>query len=126
MYESFYNLDDKPFEQKADARFFFKSEAHKHALANVRFGFHQREGMVVITGAPGIGKTEVMHNLVSSLPREKYVYSQIITTNLVADDVLNLIAVSFGISSDGDDIDSIRKAVEEFFLSQVVQALVEL
>ena len=67
MYQSFYNLTGKPFRLSPDPAFFFPSRGHKRALAYLRYGLHQNEGFVVITGAPGIGKTTLAQILLNEM-----------------------------------------------------------
>ena len=60
MYQSYYDLTGKPFRLSPDPAFFFPSRGHKRALAYLRYGLHQNEGFVVITGAAsprGLGKS---------------------------------------------------------------------
>ncbi|MEJ2180147.1 MAG: DUF2075 domain-containing protein, partial [Gammaproteobacteria bacterium] len=95
MYESFYKLHPTPFRLTPDPHFFFESKTHKRGLAYLRFAFYQREGFVVVTGAPGTGKTELMLNMVHEIPRDKVTLAKIVTSNLEADDLLDLVAASF-------------------------------
>ncbi|HDL90098.1 MAG TPA: ATPase, partial [Thermodesulforhabdus norvegica] len=57
MYSSFYKLKAKPFQLSPDPKFFFNSGVHKRALSYLRYGLEQGEGFIVVTGAPGTGKT---------------------------------------------------------------------
>lgn len=118
MYESFYKLHPTPFRLTPDPHFFFESETHKRGLAYLRFAFYQREGFVAITGAPGTGKTELMLNMIEELPDEKVTLAKIVTTNLDADDLLDLVAASFQIDSEHISKGSELKRLEDFFFSQ--------
>jgi type II secretory pathway predicted ATPase ExeA len=118
MYESFYNLHPTPFRLTPDPHFFFESDTHKRGLAYLRFAFYQEEGFVVVTGAPGTGKTELMLNLVSELPRHKVTLAKIVTSNLDADDLLDLVAASFLINPEHLSKGSLLKRLEDFFIHQ--------
>ena len=118
MYESFYNLHPTPFRLTPDPHFFFESDTHKRGLAYLRFAFYQEEGFVVITGAPGTGKTELMLNLISELPRHKVTLAKIVTSNLDADDLLDLVAASFLINPEHMSKGSLLKRLEDFFIHQ--------
>ena len=115
MFESFYKLDPTPFRLTPDPHFFFESETHKRGLAYLRFAFYQREGFVAITGAPGTGKTELTLNLIEELPHNKVTLAKIVTTNLDADDLLDLVAESFQINiehvSKGSELKKMEKAL---------------
>lgn len=59
MYLEFFNLREFPFTIGCDGRFFFESEAHAEALANMLYSIQHRKGMVLVTGEVGTGKTFV-------------------------------------------------------------------
>ena len=118
MYEAFYKLHPTPFRLTPDPHFFFESETHKRGLAYLRFAFYQREGFVVITGAPGTGKTELMLNLINELPHHKVTLAKIVTSSLDADDLLDLVASSFAIDPEHLSKGSLLKKLEDYFVSQ--------
>jgi general secretion pathway protein A len=118
MYTTFYKLNLDPFRLTPDPRFFFASTPHKRGLYYLRYAFHQREGFGVITGAPGTGKTELMLNLISGLPRQKVMLSKIVTSNLHANDLLELVAASFLTSPVNPSKGLLLKQLEEFFLAK--------
>ncbi len=57
MYLDFYKFKEFPFALSCDERFFYESEIHAEALANMIYTIQQRKGMVLITGEVGAGKT---------------------------------------------------------------------
>lgn len=118
MYESFYKLHTTPFRLTPDPRFFFASETHKRGLAYLRYAFYQREGFVVITGAPGTGKTELMLNLIGELPQRKVTLAKIVTSNLDADDLLDLVASSFSIDPEHLSKGALLKRLEDYFVRE--------
>ena len=119
MYTSFYKLSLDPFRLTPDPQFFYASQTHNRGLSYLRYAFHQREGFVVITGAPGTGKTELMLNLISGLPREQVVLSKIVTANLHATDLLELVAASYLSPSVATGKGLLLKKLEDFFIAQI-------
>ncbi|MCG6969787.1 MAG: AAA family ATPase [Gammaproteobacteria bacterium] len=119
MYESFYNFTELPFRLTPDPRFYFSSATHKRALTHLRFGFHQREGFIVITGKPGTGKTELMLHLLEGLPRDRITYGKIVTSNLDANEILQQVAAAFRIHADGLKKGILLKRLEDVFLHHV-------
>ncbi len=67
MYESFWQLDAKPFETGCDPRYFFPGEAHQAALLKLRYAIENRRGGAMLTGASGVGKTLLARLLQSTL-----------------------------------------------------------
>ncbi|MGE5280309.1 MAG: ExeA family protein [Deltaproteobacteria bacterium] len=67
MYESFYNLKAKPFNNNPDPRFFYPSARHAEALDRLYYAVVERKGFVVVTGEIGAGKTTVCRALLKRL-----------------------------------------------------------
>jgi len=119
MYESYYNFTEPPFRLTPDPRFYFSSATHKRALTHLRFGFHQREGFVVITGKPGTGKTELMLHLLDGLPQDRITYGKIVTSNLDANEILQQVAAAFNVPAQGLKKGILLKRLEDVFLQHV-------
>jgi putative secretion ATPase (PEP-CTERM system associated) len=118
MYEDFYKLTGKPFQLTPNPRFYFGSQGHEKAMAYLRYGLHQGEGFIVITGDVGTGKTTLLGYLLSQLDSTKYVTARLVTTQLDADDTLRMLASAFGIDTRGADKATLLQAFERFLLEQ--------
>jgi len=115
MYRDFYGFTAKPFQLTADHRFFFNSTAHNRAMAYLRYGLKQAEGFIVITGGIGTGKTMLARNLFGELDRARFVASQLVTTQLEADDLVRTVAASFGLAREGLPKGELLGHLERFF-----------
>jgi general secretion pathway protein A len=60
MYRDFYGLKSAPFQLTPDPTFLFLSASHQAALDAMTMGIATRQGLVVITGVPGVGKTTLV------------------------------------------------------------------
>lgn len=69
MYESFYNLGEKPFDLTHSSRYLYLGNSHKEALAMLTYGVMERKGFVLLTGEVGTGKTTILHALLSELDK---------------------------------------------------------
>src|SRR5215475_10842401 len=96
MFERYYGFSAPPFQLCPDARFFFPSSVHQKAKSYLTYGLHQGEGFIIITGEVGAGKTTLVGHLLSTLDRDRFVAANVVSTQLTADDMLRLIALSFG------------------------------
>ena len=118
MYAEFYGLAARPFQLTPDARFFFESTVHRQAMAYLVYGLHHAEGFIIITGEVGAGKTILVDNLLSTIDRTTFVAAKIVTTQLKADDLLQLVAAGFGIAKEGLAKGSLLQRISDFALSQ--------
>ena len=57
MYETYWQLEEKPFENCADPRFYYPGESPQAALLKLRYAVENRRGGALLTGASGTGKT---------------------------------------------------------------------
>lgn len=69
MYLEYFGLKMFPFANTADPRFFFASDAHEEALANMTYAIEQGKGMVLVSGEVGTGKTLISNVLSLRLRR---------------------------------------------------------
>jgi general secretion pathway protein A len=114
MYESFYQLNDKPFQLNPDPAFFYGSKGHRRAMAYLEYGLHQGEGFIVVTGEVGAGKTTLVKQLLKRLPGDLILPVQIVSTQLNADDLLKLVAGSFQIETENADKSTLLLRLESF------------
>ena len=64
MYQSFYNLNAKPFQITSDPKFMWMGEKHSEALATLKYGILENKGFLLLTGDIGTGKTALINQLV--------------------------------------------------------------
>ena len=118
MYEAFYKLSTKPFRLSPDPQFFYPSAGHKRALSYLLYGLNQAEGFVVITGAPGTGKTTLAHKLLSQIDTQSVVVAHLASTQIEAEDLLRLVAASFKLRSEHVSKAALLKDIESFLLAR--------
>ncbi|MDO5056235.1 MAG: AAA family ATPase [Lautropia sp.] len=68
MYKAHFGLKSKPFRLNPHLRFLFNSEAIQRAVNSLKYGLYQREGLVLLTGGTGCGKTLLIQNISRRLP----------------------------------------------------------
>jgi len=59
MYQQFYGLRERPFDLAPESRFLFLSANHREALSTLEHGIAERNGIVVLIGEAGTGKTNI-------------------------------------------------------------------
>jgi len=98
MYESYWGLKEKPFENTPDPRFFYASPQHQEACARMLYCIRERKGAGVLTGVFGCGKTVVGHVVLHELNQERY-RSAFLTNPRLSDlDFLRMIAYRLGVT----------------------------
>lgn len=68
MYEQHWRLSRAPFRSSSSVDFFFPGRSHEAALLKLRYLVDQRQGIAVLTGGSGSGKTCVLDAFFSQLP----------------------------------------------------------
>lgn len=116
MYEDFYKFRAKPFQLSPDPRFFYSSKGHRRAMAYLVYGVHQGEGFMVITGEVGAGKTMLVRTLARQLESQNVVMAQVVSTQLEADDLVRMVAASFGLPTESSKA-ALLSRLEQFLLT---------
>jgi type II secretory pathway predicted ATPase ExeA len=75
MYRQFWGLKFKPFRNTPDPRFLCSFPQYSDALMKLTYTVRENMGAGMLTGVYGCGKTLVINSLISSLNRDKYVFS---------------------------------------------------
>ncbi len=114
MYLDFYGFREKPFNLTPDPRFVFLSKNHKEAFAHLLYGINHRVGFIALTGEVGSGKTTVLRALLSQLEPDHYRTALILNPSLSPAGLLQNINREFGISDEGDPLESLN----QFLLQQ--------
>jgi general secretion pathway protein A len=121
MYESHFGLSGSPFQLNPDPAFFYDSRGHRHALAYLKYGAHQGEGFIIVTGEIGAGKTTVVRALLEGLDRTKVVAAQIVSTQLASGDLLRAILIAFGVPVQSESKAHLISTLEAFMTSLAAQ-----
>ncbi len=68
MYESYWQLNERPFSAASDPEFYYPGESHQGALLKLRYALENRDGGALLVGPAGLGKTLIVHTLLDGLP----------------------------------------------------------
>src|SRR5262245_12296071 len=100
-YEPFYGLREKPFSLSADPRFLYKSPAHAPPFDAILAGIRRREGLIVLTGEIGTGKTTLCRSVLQQLDRRTF--AAFVPDPFVSrEDLLKILLVDFGVIAIND------------------------
>ncbi len=72
MYQSYWQLNERPFENNRESRFYYPSQPHQGALLKLRYAVENRQQVVLLSGNYGLGKTILVERLLTHLPEEHF------------------------------------------------------
>jgi type II secretory pathway predicted ATPase ExeA len=97
-YEPYYGLKEKAFSLSADPRFLYKSRTHAPMFDDLHAGIRRREGIIVLTGEPGTGKTTLCRGVLAALGRKTF--CAFVPDPFVSrEDLLKMLLIEFGVLS---------------------------
>lgn len=96
MYEQYWNLKEKPFQNTPDPRFLYNSPQHEEALVRLTYAIEQRLGAAMLTGVFGCGKTVLGRTILNQLKKNIYRIALINNPQLSHIELLRSIAHHLG------------------------------
>jgi general secretion pathway protein A len=100
MYKQFFGLRENPFSVNPDPRFLFLTPQTKEALDNLTYGIQSRQGLVLLTGEVGTGKTTLLNRLLDWLHQQQTPTAFIFNSHIEVSDFFDLILADFGVKFD--------------------------
>lgn len=124
MYESYWELQRKPFENDFDSEFCFPSQSYQSALLKMLYVIEQGQGAGMLVGGVGCGKSYLISQLANELPPQFGPLIHLVFPQMNAEELLAYLAVEMGVSpksieGNGSRLDKILKQLETH-LSQYV------
>ena len=102
MYLEHWGLDELPFENVPDPRFFYPSAEHQEALLRLFHAVNSRKGAALLTGEIGCGETILSRTLIQDLPPDRYEVGLIANPSLTPVEFLKEILYQLGAQSTSD------------------------
>ena len=94
-YEPDYGLQSKPFSLSTDPRTLYKSSSHAAVFEDLLAAIRRREGLIVLTGEMGTGKTTLCRAALYQLDRKTFT-TFVPDPSLSREDLLRMLLVGFG------------------------------
>jgi general secretion pathway protein A len=116
MYESYFGLSARPFQLNPDHRFYFWSKSHRAASAFLKSSMSRGQGVVVVTGEVGAGKTTLVNAQLVQLDPRLVSVAQLVSTQLDVKSLLHAIAIAYGLPLQSAVKAQILLAIETFLL----------
>lgn len=100
MYEEFYGLTRRPFENTPNPEFFFASKQHREGLAALIYGIKQCKGFMLVTGEVGSGKTFLTQSLKYELEEENHIILEVATPWITPEELFAELPEKLGMDMD--------------------------
>jgi type II secretory pathway predicted ATPase ExeA len=118
VYKSVYNLEGQPFRLSPDYRFSFGHQTYVDAKSYLKYAISEGEGIVVITGAPGTGKTTLISSLISELDHNQAQVGVVTNVQLDSNNLLDMIIDAFSLTLDRSDNNSAMQGFKLYLRHQ--------
>ncbi|MBY0527990.1 MAG: AAA family ATPase [Gemmataceae bacterium] len=121
MYDSHFGLRQRPFRPTPDSDCYYPATTHEYALARLLAGIEADEGLLLLTGDPGTGKTLLCHRLLERLPADTV--SAFVTNSRLVGRAALLQAILFELSLpyEGRAEQEMRLGLTDFLLQNARQ-----
>lgn len=96
MYQSYWNLQSGPFDEKMDAAFFYESHPHQAGLLKLQYLIENSKGAGLLVGSAGTGKSYLCHVLKSQLAETHQPFVQLVFPQLSPIELISYLAVELG------------------------------
>ena len=96
MYESYWQLEARPFENSLDQRFYYPGETHQGALLKLRYAIENRRGAALLSGPAGSGKTLLVHTLKRQLGEACTPFAHLVFPQMSVAELLSYLANELG------------------------------
>jgi type II secretory pathway predicted ATPase ExeA len=116
MYLEHFGLTEFPFQLTPDPEFLYLSDVHRRARAYMGFAILQGDGLVVVTGDIGSGKTLLIHSLLRELDDEVEI-AHLFQTQLDEFELLRSILTEFGIESIEGTKAELLRAINQYLIT---------
>ncbi len=113
MYETFYGFREKPFSLFPDCRFLYINRRNKLALSLLEYGILNQNGMILLTGDPGTGKSTLLQNILMTKPTTTRV-GVLAFTHQQTESLLPWILQAFELPSPGKVVADMYLALSEY------------
>jgi general secretion pathway protein A len=119
MYESYWKLSSRPFDNSLGKECYYPSDHHQAALLKIRYTIEHRRSAAILSGLSGVGKSMLLNRLIEQIPEFAGPCIQLNYTCLNAGEILRYLASSVAPSEVSNDRDSSKplRALEQFLIN---------
>ena len=97
---SFFGLQENPFAVSPDPRYLFMTPRIQEAWEAIEYGIRSREGIILLTGEAGTGKTSLIRRLLDWLRESRMPTAYIFNSHLESKHLYDFMLADFGVRPD--------------------------
>jgi general secretion pathway protein A len=113
---AFFGLRENPFHVSPDPRFYYSSPGHDKAFTELVYSIETRQGITVLTGEAGTGKTTLVNRLLDWLRERNLSSAYVFHSLLRPSDLFEFIARDFGIPSTSSEKGALIEALHRWLV----------
>ncbi len=116
MYEQYWQIAKKPFENTCDPAFYYPAEPHQGAMLKIRYAIEARRSAAILSGPAGLGKTLLIQQLRGHLAEQFAPFVHVVFPQMPPDQLLAYLAAELGATdgqSPGTSIEASVRAIQE-------------
>jgi general secretion pathway protein A len=121
MYTAYFGLSANPFDLSPDPAFFYRSEQHEEALANLIYGVQSRKGFIVLTGGAGTGKTTMLECLRDFLDSQQIEFAFLFNSRITSDQFFEMVAYDLNLNCQRTSKTEVLFALNSLVIQQADQ-----
>ena len=120
MYNAFFGFSESPFNLSPDPAFFYRSEQHEEALANLVYGVQARKGFIVLSGEVGTGKTTMLECLRDYLEAQYIEFAFIFNSRINVEQFFEMIAYDLDLNCPRTSKTEVLFALNQLLVEQAL------
>ncbi|HZZ28392.1 MAG TPA: AAA family ATPase [Pirellulales bacterium] len=123
MYEAYWQLDRRPFENTSDARFYYPGESHQGAMLKLRYAVENRRAAALLCGASGSGKTLLVRQLRRHLSKQYRPFVHLVFPQMPTEMLLAYVADELGAPGESilNNVEQTVRRIQEFLIQNAAQ-----
>ncbi len=119
MYQSYYGLNEMPFNITPDPKFLYLSPTHQEALQHLLYGLEERKGFIVLVGEVGCGKTTLCRRLLNELDASEWDTALILNPRINEMEMLKAILGELGETPAGQGLHDLIAQMQQVLLQRI-------
>jgi general secretion pathway protein A len=114
----YFGLRENPFHISPNHRFYHSTPNYDSAQVELLFGLQTRQGLLVLTGEAGTGKTTLLHSILESLAKRAISTAYVFHPLLEPVELFECILRDFGVSCDSHRKVDLLQALHDWLISR--------